>query len=599
MKFFQTLIAATLGTLIALFLVFIVLFLTITSSSSEPEPYIRDSTVLKLELSGTLPARTSTNPFDELFNPGSNDKVSLQTLKENLEKARAHDKITGVWLEIDFMTEGWANLQEAHRMISTFRDSTDKFVYASTNDLGYNEQGFYLATAADSIFSPPGSLFEFDGFYSQVVFYTGLFEKVGIEATVARRGKYKSAGEPYFRKELSEESRYQLDEILNKTSGTFVEAVSKKTGKSEEEINSLMNSGPNMMAEFGFESGLIDSLMYSDQVESLIKQRLDIDDEGDLKTVSNGRYAKVTSSTAGIEVDETDDRIAVIYASGLIVPEITSNSPFDNQQFITVNFFEKQLEEVRKDDNVKALVIRINSPGGSGSTSDAIWNMIQETRKDIPVIASMGPVAASGGYYIAMAADSIVAEPTTITGSIGVVSTKFNASQLFNEELGLTFDEVKSHEHADWLLPTNDFSPSEEKAFSQFVDDFYDVFITKVADSRGLTKQQVDEIAQGRVWTGEAAKEQQLVDMMGGMDTALQIAAERAGLETYGVVNYPEPKDLYQMLMGSAQTRVQTWLGESWFNNSYTRELEKASQRMELLKKQRILTLFPYDITIQ
>lgn len=600
MKFFQTLIAATLGTLIALFLVFIVLFLTIASSSSEPEPYIRDNTVLKLELSGTLPARASTNPLDELLNPGSNNKVSLQTLKENLAKAQTHDKIQGVWLEIDFMAEGWANLEEAHRLISAFRDSSDKFIYASTNDLGYNEKGYYLASAADSIFSPPGSLFEFDGFFSQVMFYTGLFEKVGIEATVARRGKYKSAGEPYFRKDLSEESRYQLQEILDKTSSTFVNAVSSKTGKSVDEINGLMNTQPNLMAEFAYANGLVDSLIYADEVEQLIKQRIGVEEETELKTVSNGRYAKVTGSSAGLTENDTDDRIAVIYASGLILPDVNSGSPFGDEQFITVNFFKEQLEEVRKDDNVKALVVRINSPGGSGSTSDAIWRMLQETKKDIPVIVSMGPVAASGGYYIAMAADSIVAEPTTITGSIGVVSTKFNAQQLFNEELGLTFDEVKSHEHSDWLLPTNDFNASEEKAFNQFVDDFYDIFITKVADARGLSKQDVDNIAQGRVWTGEAAKEQQLIDVLGGMDTAMQIAAQKAGLEEYDVVNYPAPKDLYQVLMGSAQTKVQTWLGNSWLNdNDYARKMQGAAERLSLLKKQRILALFPYEISIQ
>lgn len=599
MKFFQTLIAATLGTLIALFLVFIILFVTFASSSREPEPYIRDNTVLKLKLSGSLPARVIQNPFDELLNQSSKNKVSLETLKENLAKAQSHDKIKGVWLEIDFLTEGWANLQEAHRMISAFRDSSDKFIYASTNDLGYNEQGYYLATAADSIFSPPSSLFEFDGFFSQVMFYTGLFEKVGIKATVARRGEYKSAGEPYFRKDLSEESRYQLQEILNKTSSTFVEAVSQKSGKTPEEINGMMNGEPNMMARFGYQNGLIDSLMYADEVEAVIKQRIGLDEESSLQTVSNGRYAKVSRESAGLSGNNTQDRIAVIHASGIILPDISSDSPFGNQQYITTGFFKEQLEEVRGDDNVKALVVRVNSPGGSGMTSDAIWRMLQETKKEMPVIVSMGPVAASGGYYIAMAADSIVAEPTTITGSIGVISTKLNTKQLFNEELGITFDEVKSHEHADWLLPTNDFSPSEEKAFSQFVDVFYDEFITKVADSRGMTKQAVDNIARGRVWTGEAAQQQNLVDVLGGLDTAMQLAAEKADIQEYDVVTYPEPKDLFELLMGSAQTKMQTWMGNTWLNNDYTREIQDASQKLSLLKKQRILALFPYELTIQ
>ena len=596
MKFFQTLIAATLGTLLALFLIFIILFLTLSSTSTDPEPYIRDNTVLKLQLSGNLPAQSSTNPFDELFNQASNNKVSLETLKENLTKARSHDKIKGVWLEIDFMAEGWANLEEAHHLISTFRDSSDKFIYASTNDLGFNEQGYFLATATDSIFSPPESFFEFDGFYNQVTFLSGLFEKIGIEAKIAKSGKYKSAVEPYTRQDLSEESEFQIREILNHTNGTFVDAVSQKTGKSTDEINNLLNSMPNLMSEFGYRNGLIDSLMYTDEVEAHIKNRLGISESTDLKTVSNQRYAKVTAQTAGLESNDTDDRIAVIYASGPILPDISSNSPFDNEQYITVNFFRNQLEEVREDDNVKALVIRINSPGGSGSTSDAIWRMVNETKRDIPVIVSMGPVAASGGYYIAMAADSIVADPTTITGSIGVFATKFNTKQLFNEELGITFDEVKSHQYADWLLPTNDFSDSEEKAFTQYVNKFYDSFIGKVAEARGMTKQQVDEVAQGRVWTGAAAKEQNLVDILGGMDTAMNVAAEKAGLEKYDVVTYPKPKDLYQLIMGSAETKVKAIVGDTWFGNPYAQDVAK---KLFILKQQRALALFPYEITIQ
>jgi len=596
MKFFQTLIAATLGTLIALFLVFIVLFITLSSTSSDPEPYIRDNTVLKLKLSGNLPAQTSTNPFDELFNQAVNNKVSLETLKENLAKAEVHDKIQGVWLEIDFISEGWANLEEAHRMISAFRDSSDKFVYASTNDLGLNEQGYYLATAADSIFSPPESFFEFDGFYNQVTFLTGLFEKIGIEAQVSRSGKYKSAVEPYIRKDLSEDSEYQLREILNKTSGTFVDAVSRKTGKTSEEINGLMNSQPNLNSGFGYSNGLIDSLMYTDQVESHIKKRLGLEETAGLQTVTNKRYARVTSETAGLEGNNTDDRIAVIYASGPILPDISSNSPFDNEQYITTTFFKKQLEEVREVDNVKALVVRINSPGGSGSTSDAIWRMLQETKKDIPVIVSMGPVAASGGYYIAMAADSIVADPTTITGSIGVFATKLNTKQLFNEELGIACDEVKSHDYADWLLPTNEFTDSEEKAFNDYVNRFYDTFITKVAEARGMTKEQVDSVAQGRVWTGEAAKEQNLVDVLGGMDTAMSLAAEKAGIQEYDVVTYPKAKDLYQLLMGSAETRARALIGESWFGTPYSQNF---ARQLSILKQQRALALFPYEITIQ
>ncbi len=596
MKFFQNLVAATLGTLIALFLVFIVLFITLASSTGEPEPYIRENTVLKIDISGNLPAQSTKDPLEELFNRGRYNKVSLETLKENLAKAKSHERVKGVWLEIDFVTEGWANLEEAHRMIKAFRDSTDKFVYASTNDLGFNEQGYYLATASDSIFSPPESFFEFDGFFTQVAFYKGLFDKIGIDANIARVGKYKSAVEPYMRKEFSEESKLQLSALIDQSTSTFMEAVSRKTGLSTSHINSLMSDSPRLLAGFGYENGLIDSLMYTDEVEQQIKKRIGIKENADLKTVSNARYARVTRQSAGLKSGDDSNKIAVIYADGPILPEMNGGNPFDKQQYITTAFFDEQLGEIREDDRIKALVVRVNSPGGSGSTSDAILRMLKEVKKDMPVIVSMGPVAASGGYYISMEADTIVASPTTITGSIGVFATKFNTKQLFNEELGITFDEVKSHPHAGWLLPTTDFTPSEEKAFNQFVETFYDTFIGKVADARGLSRQQVHEVAQGRVWTGEAALNHNLVDVLGGLDKAMEIAAEKAELKEYAIETYPKRKDIYELLMGSAEMKARSFLGDRWFFNS---QLEQASRTLSILKRKGPLAYFPYEITIQ
>ncbi|MDZ7690728.1 MAG: signal peptide peptidase SppA [Balneolaceae bacterium] len=595
MKFFQTLIASILGVLIALFLVVIIFFITLSSSTQQPEPYVRDNTVLKINLQGSLPAQQSSNPFDELINPGSSTKVSLESLRNNLDKAATHDKIKGVWLEIDFVSEGWANLQEAHRLISTFRDSTDKFVYASTTDLGYNEKGYYLATAADSVFSPEESFFEFDGFYSQVTFYTGLFEKLGIEAEIARHGEYKSAVEPYYQKELSEESRYQLEQMLIDINDTFVNAVSQKTGKTVEAINALINDAPSLMAKKGFENGLIDSLLSPGDMESLIKKRAGTGDENSLQSISNSRYSRVSPSTAGLETGSTSNKIAVIYANGPIVYEISNNAPFGNQELITTSFFDEQLEEIRDDDDVKALVVRINSPGGSGSTSDLIWSKLRDFSQEKPVIASMGPVAASGGYYIAMAADSIVAEPTTITGSIGVFATKFNTNQLWNEQLGITFDQVKTHQYADWLDPTRGFTETERKAYQQFVDDFYQTFISKVALSRNMSVEAVDKVAGGRVWTGQDAQEQNLVDLLGGMEKALDVAAEKADITDYTVATYPEPKDLYELLMSSAQTKVKAMLGELfWMPSEQTEKLKT------LFKHGRgePLLIFPYELNI-
>ena len=596
MNFFKTLIAATLGTLIALLLVFFVAIITISTSSQQPEPYIQSNSVLKMSLSGTLPSKDAQNPLDELLNRSDNDKVSLETLKENLAKAQVHENIEGIWLEIDFMSESWANLQEAHRLISAFRDSSDKFIYASTNDLGYNEKGYYLATAADSVFAPPETFFEFDGFFSQVTFFDGMFEKLGIDAEVIRHGKYKGAVEPFFRKDLSEENEYQLTQILDQMGNTFLDAVSAKTGHSTEELNQLPNSQPNLTTEFGFENQLIDSLIYSDQLVAHIKNRIGLDESASIKTVDAGRYSKVTRSSAGLSTPSTSDKIAVVYANGPIMPNVGSNSPFNNQPQITVDFIEEQLEEIREDDNIKALVLRINSPGGSGSTSDAIWRMLQETKKDIPVIVSMGGVAASGGYYIAMAGDSIVAEPTTITGSIGVFGTKFNTKQLMNDKLGITFDEVKTHKYADWLLPTREFTASEEKAFQQYIDNFYQTFITKAAKGRDMEVDQMDELAQGRVWVGADAHQNGLVDELGGLDKALSLAAEKAEISDYKTETFPKQKTFYELLMGSAAAQAKVLLPDSWF---FSKEMQDVEQQFSVLKRRDALTLFPYEISVQ
>jgi protease-4 len=595
MKFFKTLIAATLGTIIALLLIFFIALITISSTSQEPQPYVRSNSVLKISLSGSLPSQVPSNPLDKFLGQ-SNDKASLQTLKENLSKAEVHDNIKGIWLEIDFMSESWANLQEAHRLIKAFRDSSDKFVYASTNDIGYNEKGYYLATASDSIFSPPETFFEFDGFYNQVTFYEGALEKLGVQAEVIRHGKYKSAVEPFFRKELSQESEYQLTEVLNQVNSTFLGAVSEKTDRSVDELNNVINQPPHLTAKFGLEEQLIDSLLYKDELIQHIKTRVGIGEDGSLNTITNGRYAKVSSSSAGLDTPTTSDKIAVVYANGPIMPEISSSSPFGGQQMITSSFIEEQLDQIRGDENVKALVLRINSPGGSGSTSDVIWRMLQETKTDIPVIASMGGVAASGGYYIAMGADSIVAEPTTITGSIGVFATKFNSKQLMNDKLGITFDNVKTHEHADWLLATQELEPSEKKAFQQYVDGFYQTFIGKVAESRSMDVEKVDQLAQGRVWIGADAQENGLVDELGGLDKALQIAAQKADISEYSIDRYPKQKTFVELLMGSAATQAKALLGNQWFT---TPEVERLQNQASILQRRDALTLFPYDINIQ
>jgi protease-4 len=548
-----------------------------------------------MELEGQIPTRSNQNPFDEIFNPQKTNQISLDLLKENMEKAAADDHISGVWLNIEFINASWATLQEARNALQTFQDSTDKFLYATTGDMGYNEKGYYLATAADSIFSPPSSLFEFDGFFLQSSFYKGLFDKLGIEVNVFRRGKYKSAVEPYIRTEHSEESRYQLQQIIDQVSGEYISKTSTASGLSADTLHRMLNDQPHFDASFAHEHGLIHQLRYPSEMDSLIKKRMNLGEEEEFHTVDSKRYGKVSASTAGLSTPSGEDKIALLYSSGVIVPQAPGSSPFDQQKFITASNFRKQLEDIREQDNVRALVVRINSPGGSGSTSDMIWKMLRNTAKDMPVIASMGPVAASGGYYIAMAADSIVAQPTTITGSIGVFTTKFNTKSLFNDKLGITFDRVKSHDHADWFDTNIKMSEDEERAMQHFTDQFYDQFIDRVAESRGLSRDEVHEDAQGRVWTGADAKNEKLVDVLGGLDKAISIASEKAGLADYSVITYPEQKKLIDMLMQSAESKAKSWLSTLLWDTGHSESLTRALR----YKKGDALTIMPYKISIE
>lgn len=595
MKFFKTLIAATIGTFLAFLIIFFVLLITFAGSTEEPEPYIRSSSILTIPLSGELPGRDARNPLEELFPQGKGGKVSLESLRDNLKKAESHENISGVLLEVDILTAGWASLEEARRIIGDFRERSGKFVYASTNDIGMNEKGYYLASAADSVFSPPESFFELDGFYTEVMFMEGLLEKVGVEAEIARHGEYKGAVEPFLQKELSEENRYQLSQIVNTVSATFTEQAARKSGLSAERVNELINQQPRLSARFGYENGFIDSLLYRDQLEDFIRQRIGVDPDAELQTVDHDRYSRVTRRSAGLSTSGQGDKIAVIYASGMIAPDMGGDNPFADQQLVSASFFREQLDEIRDDEDVKALIVRVNSPGGSGTTSDAIWRQLNSMRDRMPVIVSMGDVSASGGYYISMAADTILAETNTITGSIGVFATKFNARQLLNDELGLTFGTVKTHEHADWLSAARGFSPSEQQAFQAYVDRFYDTFITKVAGSRDLSVQRADELAGGRVWTGEDARANGLVDLIGGMDRAYEVAAEKAGIDTWQVARYPQPKSLFEFFMGSTRTTVRSWVKGLLPASEYT---GKISDRAGMFGRRDPLTLFPYEITV-
>ncbi len=501
MGFFRTFLASLLAIFVSfliLFFFFIAMIAGLASQGSrEAAPYVRDNSVLVIRLSGTIPEIAVDDPFEQILNPGATTGTSVTNILGNLKKAAADAKISGIWLKVGPMATSWAHMYDIRQALSEF-SASGKFIYASTDDLGMNEQGYYLATAADSLFVPAQSFFEFDGFYLQPYFLKDLFDKIGVQAQVGRSGDYKSFAETYTRNDLSPENREQYSAILNGTTAEFMQAVASFTGKSKASLDSLMNGRPILSPVAAYENGLIHELLYPDEVEARIKQRLNLGEDDRLQTVTNSKYARVTPASVGIPNPSTKNRIAVIHAFGDIMPGLMPGY-MDQSGLITADNFKQSLDKVLADKNVKALVVRIDSPGGSASTSDMIHHMLKKASEKMPVVASMGPTAASGGYYIAMGADTVVASPFTVTGSIGVISMKYNARELLEQKIGITFDEVRSHSHADWLSLTRPFSDKEAQVFQDFNMQTYEVFLSVVGENRDMTRDQVHEVAQGRV----------------------------------------------------------------------------------------------------
>ena len=592
MQFFKTFFASLLGTILGILLLIIILFAAVVSSSSEPEPYIRANTVLTITLSGDIPERTPDDPLQELLNPGAGAKVSVASLKSNLRKAAADDNIAGVWITANNVLASWANLESVYDALGEYKES-GKFLYFSTDDIGMNEKAYMLATRADSVFYTPESIFNFSGFSAQITLYRGFLENIGIEPEMMTVGRYKSVVEPYLNRAISDDYRVQIEHIIDSYSSTFVNAVSNKTGKTPEEVHELINTPPVDRVQFAHENGLIDVLAYHDEVEDYIKDRMGLEEDQTFRTVSHGRYSRVSYQRAGVETTESSNKIAVIYASGNIMPQL-ADSPFGQSGSITVQNFRKQIDSALEDDDVKSIVVYINSPGGAATTSDMLWREVKRASAKKPVVAHMGTVAASGGYYMAMGADTVVAQHNTITGSIGVALMIFNASELLTDKLDLDYDIIKSHEFSDLFDLTRPLSDIEKDVLQSDLDASYEVFLNVVAENRGMTRDEVHEVAQGRVYTGWRAKELGLVDEVGDLERSLEIAAEMADITDYNIDIYPKREDLFQALFGAADAQMRSimfgWIPDNMRNEAETLHMITSQQDI------RTWTLLPLHI---
>jgi protease-4 len=543
MRFFSTLAASTLGALLAILLCmfFGFMFIVAIAASADTTPSVRPSSVLVFDLSGTIPDRVSGDPFAQAL--GLEAPFGMWDATEALRKAAADTRIKALWIRMRGSAIAWPIATEVRQAIETFKES-GKTVIASSEDFPVTENALYIASAADSVFAGPDTFVEFNGFYIASEFYKRLLTTLNVEPQIVRAGEYKGAVEPFTRESLSAENREQLNAILVSQEESFVETLAKARGMSTSDIRTTMN-------EFGIGSSadalgrdLIDGIRYHDQTVASLKAATGIDSDADLVTIRMADYVKVPARRAGLRTSG-DAEIAVVYMQGPIVSG-SGNSP----GLLTPGSVRPALKRARESSRVKAIVIRIDSPGGSVSASDAILREIRETAAQKPVFVSMGGVAASGGYWIAMAADSVVADPLTITGSIGVFSLFFNVGDLYEDKLGITHDVLRSNPQADMLSGLRPFSDIERARMQTSVDETYASFLDIVASSRSMTLERVDELGRGRVWSGADALEMGLVDVLGGLRDAIALAASRVDLSEgeYTVRLLPAPLSFMQRL---------------------------------------------------
>ncbi|RFZ85538.1 signal peptide peptidase SppA [Mucilaginibacter terrenus] len=594
-QFFKYVLATITGIVIST-IILAVLFVVIiggiiASAGSDKAPEVASNSILHIKLDRAIAERTPNNPFSGLgFLGFDSDKTpGLNDILASIKKAKSDDDIKGIFLDESYMLSGQATTEEIRNALIDFKRS-GKFVIAYSEI--YTQGFYYLASVADKVYVNPNGIFEFRGFSSEVTFLKGALDKLGIEAQIIKVGTYKSAVEPFFLTKMSDANRLQVTSYLGSMYDHFLSGISKYRHIGKDSLFNYANNGVIQEPADALKYKLVDGLKYKDEILSDLKERTDTKQKDNLKSIEIGEYAK----TAPKRDDDDDkksssgDKIAVVYASG----EINGGDGDDNT--IGSENLSKAIRKARTDDKVKAVVLRVNSPGGSSLASDVIWREVMLTKKVKPVIVSMGDVAASGGYYIACAADSIIAEPNTITGSIGIFAVLPNMQKFFNDKLGVTFDGVKTGKYADLGDVSRPLSPEERALLQKSVNHGYDTFTKAVANGRHKTQEYINSIGQGRVWTGEQALKIGLVDRLGNISDAVNAAAKKAGISDYKLVNYPEQKSIFKQFGDGFSTHVKVHfvkaeLGE---NYKYYEQIKGVTQMMRTPQAR-----LPYNVVIK
>lgn len=556
MRFLSSLFASVLGTLIALGVIFVFMLLMFAAlfMTSDQTPRVASNSVLVIPFSGGIPEVSATDPFMQAFGEGA--AFDLRDVTASLERAAADDRISAVWLQFRNLQASWATLYEVRDALEGFKAS-GKPVYASSNDFMMAESDYFLASVADSVFAAPGAMFEYNGFFISSAFFKRMLDNLEIEPEIVRAGRFKAATEPFTREDLSPENEEQLSAILQTQNDVFMETVARARGIAVEELQQMAQNEAILTVERAHDAGLLDQLAYEDEVEDIIRARIGVDPDADLRTIELRRYARVPDSDAGIRRGR-DGEIAIVYASGTIMSGRSSDSPFGGSATVGSETFVEAMRTARETDRVNAVVLRIDSPGGSAAASEVMLREISLTSAEKPVIISMGSTAASGGYWIATGGDAIVASPLTLTGSIGVFSMLFDAGGFFEDRIGVTFDAVRTSPYADLFSGVRPLTDGERDMLQRWTDETYQQFLRRVADSRSMEVSSVDEIGEGRVWSGRDAHRLGLVDEIGTLSDAVALAAERAGLEerSYTTRILPRPKTLLEQINENLSSQV-------------------------------------------
>ncbi|WP_298074231.1 signal peptide peptidase SppA [uncultured Bacteroides sp.] len=589
--FFKFTFATVTGIILSCVVLFFggMLILFSALASSEAETQVSSNSVMMLELKGELRERYEAMPYETLF---SDDYqiYGLDDILSSIRKAKENENIKGIYLQLSYLTAGYAAIEEIRNTLLDFKES-GKFVIAYADN--YQQSLYYLASVADKVLMNPKGSLEWRGIASTPVFYKDLLEKIGVEMQIFKVGTYKSAVEPFIATEMSPANREQVTAYIHSVWDAVTQAVSESRNISIDKLNRYAD---NMImfepSEEAVKCGLVDTLIYKNNVRDYLKPLVGLDKDDNLPVLELQDMVNVHKNQPK---DKSGNIVAVYYASGEIVDYGSTFTLLSDQPTIITSKVIRDLRRLQENDDVKAVVLRINSPGGSAYGSEQLWYAISQLKKEKPVIVSMGEYAASGGYYMSCNADTIVAEPTTLTGSIGIFGMYPNVKGL-TDKIGLDFDVVKTNEYADFGATGRPMNEGEKALMQKMVNQGYDLFLTRCSEGRGIAREELDKIAQGRVWTGSTAKELGLVDELGGLDRALEIACRKAGIDAYTVVSYPAKQTFLEMLMS---TNLGSYL-KSRFLSGKAGELYRQFSILENFdKRDRIQARLPFELNIE